>query len=171
MNVIVQLPRPTRNLLAILALGSALAMAAGAAAQPQSNPQSPKGTAVSTITFGEHSKLVVAPSERGAVRAFYRDVLDVPQTKESEKVDIFKLGPNFYLSVVYDDDAPTPEAQRKSIWLELQTADVNAMKAKILAGGGDKIDFWDKQHFYFQAPGGQVFRLIADGEDMSKWQR
>jgi hypothetical protein len=26
-------------------------------------------------------------------------------------------------------------------------------------------------HFYFQAPGGQVYRLISAGEDMSKWQR
>jgi hypothetical protein len=160
-----------RSLLAIFALSAPLAVAALASAQSQTIPQPSKGSSMPAVTFGENSKLIALPSERGSVRAFFRDVLQVPQTRESERADNFQLGPHFYMSVVYDEDAPSPEAQRKSIWLELRTADVDAMKAKILAGGGRKIDFWDKEHFYFQAPGGQVFRLIADGEDMSKWQR
>jgi catechol 2,3-dioxygenase-like lactoylglutathione lyase family enzyme len=126
---------------------------------------------MSTVTFGEHANLRVPPTEQDAVRKFFRDVLGVPQTRGTARSDIFKLGPHFYLGVIYDDNAPTKEAQLKSIWLELQAADPEAMKAKILAGGGREIEFWDKKHFYFQAPGGQVFRLISDAEDMSEWHR
>jgi hypothetical protein len=37
--------------------------------------------------------------------------------------------------------------------------------------GIEQVPFWDKEHFYFQAPGGQVFRLIGKTEDMSRRQR
>lgn len=120
---------------------------------------------MSTVTFGEHSKLTAPPSEQGAVRKFFRDVLGARQTRETERLDVFQLGPHFYLGVVYDNDAPAADAQLKSIWLELRTSDPVAMKTKILAGGGRAIEFWDKKHFYFQAPGGQVFRLISDTEN------
>jgi hypothetical protein len=44
------------------------------------------------------------------------------------------------------------------------------MKRKILAFGVKEIETWDKAHLYFQAPGGQVFRLVGDGEDLSKFE-
>ncbi len=161
-----------RALLAAVAVGAILTNAAGAAAQPiASNSEHSKGTTMSTVTFGEHSKILAQPSEQGAIRKFFRDVLGAPQTRETERADIFRLGPHFFLGVIYDRDAPTVEAMRKSIWLELAAADPVATKAKILAGGGKEIEFWDKRHFYFQAPGGQVFRLIADAENMSEYER
>ena len=45
------------------------------------------------------------------------------------------------------------------------------MKEKIVGFGIKKVEFWDKEHFYFEAPGGQVFRLVGTTEDMSKWER
>ena len=45
------------------------------------------------------------------------------------------------------------------------------LKAEILRFGIGEIAYRDRDHFYFQAPGGQVFRLIDAAEDMSKWQR
>lgn len=124
-----------------------------------------------TVTFGKHSKITAQPSERNAIRRFFRDVLGAPQPRDSENVDIFRLGPNFFLGVIYSAQAPTAEAMRNSIWLELATADPIDMKAKILAGGAKEIEYSDKNHFYFQAPGGQVFRLISDEEDMTRWER
>jgi hypothetical protein len=53
----------------------------------------------------------------------------------------------------------------------LETADPDALKRSILDFGIAEIEYWDKEHFYFQAPGGQVFRLAKIIEDMSKWQR
>jgi len=58
-----------------------------------------------------------------------------------------------------------------SIWLDLRTDDSEGLKQKILGFGIPGIDFWDKEHLYFHAPGRQVFRLVGVSEDMSKWQQ
>jgi catechol 2,3-dioxygenase-like lactoylglutathione lyase family enzyme len=124
-----------------------------------------------TVTFAKHSKLTAHPSKQGVIRRFYREVLGVPQARESDAADIFRLGPQFFLSVIYEEDAPTAAAMLRAIWLELATADPVAMKAGILTGGGKEVEYRDKKHFYFQSPCGQVFRLISDAEDMSAWER
>jgi hypothetical protein len=123
-----------------------------------------------SVSLGENSKLTVNPSERGKIRKFYRDTLGCPATKESERIDIFKIGNTFYLGVMYDNSALTHEDALKSIWLELRTEDPEGLKRKILDFGIKELEYWDKEHFYFQAPGGQVFRLTESVEDMSKWQ-
>ncbi len=123
------------------------------------------------ITLGENSKLSVRSSEREQVRRFYRDLLGCPQTKESDKIDIFQIGTTFFLGVVYDDAAPSSADRLNSIWLELNVDDPNVVKKEILAFGITEIEYWDNEHFYFQAPGGQVYRLAATSADMSKWQR
>ncbi len=124
-----------------------------------------------SVSLGENSKLTVAPQERERVNAFYRDVLGCTLTKTSKAADVFQLGGNFYLGVVYDDAAPSAADGLKSIWLELRTDRLDELKAKIRRFGIKEIEYWDKEHFYFQAPGGQVFRLAGAAEDMSKWQR
>jgi hypothetical protein len=43
------------------------------------------------------------------------------------------------------------------------------MKQKILAFGVKKLDAPDA-HLYFQAPGGQVFRLVGINEALSKYE-
>jgi hypothetical protein len=52
----------------------------------------------------------------------------------------------------------------------LRADDPESLREKNLKFGIQRIEFWDKEHFYFQAPGVQVFRLVGS-EDMSKWQR
>lgn len=60
---------------------------------------------MSTVTFGKHSKITAQPSEQGAIRKFFRDVLGVVQSRKTEGVDIFRLGPQFFLGVIYDEAA------------------------------------------------------------------
>ena len=122
-------------------------------------------------SLGENSKLTALPSERDRIRKFYKDVLGCPATRESERIDIFSIGTNFYLGIVYDNSALSPADSLKAIWLDLRTDHPEELKQKILDFGVKGIEFWDKEHFYFQAPGGQVFRLVGSSEDMSKWQR
>jgi hypothetical protein len=57
----------------------------------------------------------------------------------------------------------------KSIWLDLRTDSPEELKQSS-EFGIKGIEFWDKEHFYFQAPVGQVFRLVGISEDMSKCQ-
>jgi hypothetical protein len=109
------------------------------------------------VRLGENSKLTALPSERKQVRKFYRDVLGCEQTRKSEGVDVFEIGSNFNLGVIYDERALSLPERMKSIWLELETADPDAPKRSILDFGIAEIEYWDKEHFYFQAPGGQSF--------------
>lgn len=84
------------------------------------------------LSFGEHSKFTANPAEPDRVRRFYTQVLGCPATKESEKIDIFRIGTNFPLSVVYDDSALSAVDGLKSIWLELRTPEREALKTRIL---------------------------------------
>lgn len=81
------------------------------------------------------------------------------------------MGNSFYLGVVYDDSALSKEEALKSIWLEISADNPDELKKNILKFGIKEIEYWDKEHFYFQAPGGQVFRITESKEDMSKWQQ
>lgn len=123
------------------------------------------------LMLGEHSKMTVLRSERDQFRKFYRDVLECRITKTSPAADIFQVGPHFSIGAVYGDTALPADEMRQSIWLELKTDHLEDMKKKILAFGIVPLEYWDKEHFYFQAPGGQVFRLISTTEDMSKFER
>jgi hypothetical protein len=86
-------------------------------------------------------------------------------------MDLIRLGTDFYIGVVYDDSALSAADRLNSIWLELRTENPEELKQRVLAFGINEVEFWDKEHFYFQAPGGQVFRLVGVSEDMSKWQQ
>ncbi len=124
---------------------------------------------MSQVLLGENSKLSASKNERSRIREFYRDVLGC-EIVEKEVVDIIQLGPTFHIGVRYEEPTLTAEQMMKAMWLELRVERPDAMKKAILDFGIREIDFWDKEHFYFQAPGGQVFRLAGSAEDMSKWK-
>ena len=126
---------------------------------------------MTNLALGEHSKMVIRPSERDRVQRFYRDVLGCRVTAKSEAMDLIRVGTDFYIGAVYDDAALSDSDRINSIWLELRTEDPAGYKQKILGFGCKEVEFWDKEHFYFQAPGGQVVRLAGKTEDMSKWQQ
>ena len=44
-------------------------------------------------------------------------------------------------------------------WMEIKVADPADWKARLQAFGVKEVDYPDPTRFYFQAPGGQVFRL------------
>jgi catechol 2,3-dioxygenase-like lactoylglutathione lyase family enzyme len=113
------------------------------------------------ISLGENSKLTVLPSEREDIRNFYQDVLGCPLTRETERADFFRIGNNFNLGVVYEDSALSMSDRMKCIWLELNADHPEGLKRNILDCGIKEIEYFDKAHFYFQAPGGQVFRLVG----------
>ena len=126
---------------------------------------------MSNVSFGNHSAIRVPHGLQERTRQFYRDVLGCEITKKTDDVDYFRMGNNFFVAVLYEDGA-LPEADwLKSIWLEIKADDVLAAKKRILAFGVKEVDSQDKAHLYFQAPGGQVFRLVGTEEDLSKFER
>jgi len=126
------------------------------------------------VIFGNHAAVVVPRQDRDRIRRFYCDVLGFRTTRETDDKDDFQLGEDdyFHLSILYGDFADESEFLRggKSIYLELKSDDVEAMRQKITGAGVIVLDLPDP-HLYFQAPGGQVFRLVGINEDLTKYER
>jgi hypothetical protein len=57
----------------------------------------------------------------------------------------------------------------KATYLELRTGNVEEMQQQIIDFGVKVIEIEDP-HLYFQAPGGQAFRLVGTDEDMSRYE-
>ncbi len=161
---------PRRAYVLITALsGSFLLAQAPASAGKTRDVQ--QGRRMTTIKLGEDSKMTALPAERERLQKFYAEVLGCKVTTKSDTFDLIQLGPDFFIGITYDPSALKNSDAQKALWLELRTDDPAGLKQKILAFGLKQLEFWDKEHFYFQAPGGQVFRLVGMTEDMSKWQR
>ncbi len=126
---------------------------------------------MSKVIFGNHSSVIVPLKERDNIRKFYCDVLGGKITKEDPERDFICLGENFYIGFLYGDVSDESKFLRtaRSVWLEIKSDDVEEMKKRIIDFGVMKLDIPDP-HLYFQAPGGQVLRLVGIGEDMSFYE-
>jgi hypothetical protein len=123
------------------------------------------------VSIGNHSKIVARHADQEVIRAFYQGVLGCALTKESKDVDYIKFHEDFFLAVLYQDAVPSPEALRQSIWLELRSEDPALLRKQIVDFGVTQIEIPGADHLYFQAPGGQVFRLVQRGEDLSRFEK
>lgn len=72
--------------------------------------------------------------------------------------------------MIYDNGTLSEDEQTKSIWLELKADDPAALTKRIRDFGVREIESWEKDRLYFQAPGGQVFRVAGKHEDLSRFE-
>jgi|SRR5579871_6244812 catechol 2,3-dioxygenase-like lactoylglutathione lyase family enzyme len=127
-----------------------------------------EGMIMAKVILGNHSAVFAARSEQDRIRKFYCDVLGAKARVKNDEVDRFQLG-DAHFCFVYQNNALNESDFLKAIYLELKTDDLEEMKEKILAFGVRKLDVPDP-HLYFQAPGGQVFRLVGIEEDLSVYE-
>jgi catechol 2,3-dioxygenase-like lactoylglutathione lyase family enzyme len=123
------------------------------------------------IVFGNHSAVRVPRAERDRIRSFYRDVLGCKIVREGDQKDDIRLGSDFYIAVLYEHDgvALAESEFLRATYLELKAAEVDEMRQNIVSFGVKVLEVPDP-HLYFQAPGGQVFRLVGMNEDLSKYE-
>jgi catechol 2,3-dioxygenase-like lactoylglutathione lyase family enzyme len=123
------------------------------------------------VIFGNHSAIRVPRADRDRIRNFYRDVLGGEITREGDQKDDMRLGDGFYIAFLYEDEGVALDESgfMKAIYLELKTDNVEEMRQKIVAFGVKVLEVPDP-HLYFQAPGGQVLRLVGIDEDLSKYE-
>ena len=126
---------------------------------------------MATVSFGNHAAVRVSRAERDRIRRFYRDVLGGEITREGDQKDDIRLADDFYIAFMYEnDDVALDESEfLKAIYLELKTDNVDEMRQKIVAFGVHVLEVPDP-HLYFQAPGGQVLRLVGSSEDLSRYE-
>ena len=123
------------------------------------------------VIFGNHSAVVLPRAEQAGIRQFYRGVLGCEIMRETDDKDDFRMGDNFYIAVLYENEGVALDESNfsKATYLELKTDNVEEMRQKIVAFGVKVLEIQDP-HLYFQAPGGQVFRLVGINEDLSKYE-
>src|ERR1700758_2308726 len=123
------------------------------------------------VICGNHSSVLVPRQDRESIRNFYCDVLGGKIMKEENERDFLRMGENFYIGFLYGDVHDESEFLRtaRSVWLEIKSDNVEEMTRKILDFGVRKLDIPDP-HLYFQAPGGQVLRLVGINEDLSFYE-
>lgn len=123
------------------------------------------------VILGNHSAVRVARTEKDRIRRFYRDVLGCTIVREGDQKDDFLMGGDLYLAFLYEseDVAPKEDGFLNAIYLELKADNVEEMRQNIVAFGVKVLEVPDP-HLYFQAPGGQVFRLVGINEDLSKYE-
>ena len=120
------------------------------------------------VIFGNHTAVFAARLEQDRIRQFYCDVLGCKVRVNTDEVDRFQLD-DVHFCFVYQSTALAESDFLKAVYLELKTDNTEEMKQKILAFGVKKLDVPDP-HLYFQAPGGQVFKLVGINEDLSLYE-
>jgi hypothetical protein len=123
------------------------------------------------VIFGNHSSVIVPRQDRESIRKFYCDVLGGTITKAEDERDFLRVGDDFFIVFLYGDVPDESEFLRsaRSVWLEIKSDSVEELTQKILDFGLRKLDIPDP-HLYFQAPGGQVMRLVGIDEDLSFYE-
>jgi catechol 2,3-dioxygenase-like lactoylglutathione lyase family enzyme len=126
---------------------------------------------MSKVVIGNHSAVVFRRAEQGRIREFYRDVLGCEIIRQTDLKDDFRMGGDFYIGVLYEDDGVALDESgfSRATYLELKADNVEEMRQKIVDFGVRVLDMQDP-HLYFQAPGGQVWRLVGTSEDLSKYE-
>ena len=117
------------------------------------------------IAIGNHIKTNVRRGLADQVRQFYREILGCKSLPSpAPNLDLYEFANSFVLGVFFCDDADvlTDEQCLNAAWLEIKTASPQEIKGRLLRIGVKKVDYPDKSRFYFQAPGGQVFRLAPE---------
>jgi len=118
-----------------------------------------------SVSFGRHATVTCLPSKRDRVQKFYRNVLHSQLLAVANR-DHIQVGNDYYIVYIYEDSAPSEVEFAKSVWLELGTDNPDALKKAVIDFGIKEFKTPD-EHFSFQAPGGLVFRIWRDGEDIS----
>jgi hypothetical protein len=116
-------------------------------------------------SIGNHMKFNVHKHLRERVRSFYVDVLQCTTIPSpAPDLDLFLRADGFVLGVFLCDQAEvlSEEDHLKAAWLEIKAKDVQAAKQRLVEFGVKEVDYPDTTRFYFQAPGGQVFRLAPE---------
>ena len=118
-------------------------------------------------TVGRNMKIEVAEPDREAVRRFFCDVMGCDREEPMPALDLFLFADGFRLGVYYlpagHGDVLTAAQYMHAPWIELCVDDVDGVTATLATHGVTPFDYVDRQHRYFQAPGGLVFRLAPRG--------
>ena len=125
------------------------------------------------IELNQRVHLYARPSVRTELAHVLTDVLGlrrapvVAAPTEEATLLAFLLDGGGSLSVEFREDALSDDYAERGAWLELVSDEPLELQERVLRAGMRRIHHPQTGHFYFQAPGGQVFR-ICHGETATR---
>ena len=114
-------------------------------------------------SIGNNQKWTLSSDTRDGLRAFFEAGLGAKRVKELPDLDAFALDGGQMIGVQYLAPARALDAEQLFLapWLEFLVEDVKAAITRMESLGLERVDYFDKEHTYFKAPGGIVFRLAS----------
>ena len=115
------------------------------------------------VIMGNHIKIHVHTSLRQHVKDFYTILGCESIQTPFPNIERFEFQGGFVLGIefVEKEGILSEEDQLKGTWLELIAKEPEQLKKRLIEFGVKEVDYQDKSRFYFQAPGGQVFRIAS----------
>ena len=122
------------------------------------------------IALSNRVHMFARPDVRDKLTTFFIDILgfkvlessDAPGLPTEVIAVVFSNGAS--LSVEFTENALDEQQARRGAWFELRTDDASALKQKVLDAGLPRVEYTGNDFFYFQAPGGQVMRIVSNDE-------
>lgn len=113
-------------------------------------------------TLGSNIRCVAALEHREAIASFYTEVFGAKAIHPTPDLDVYAMEAGTHVGVYFVENgkALSPE-QHEAVgtWIELAVTDVDGVSGQLKDRGFSPLQYHDQEHVYFQAPGGQVFRL------------
>ena len=121
----------------------------------------------SDLAFSNRAHISVSPTVKDKLILCFRDILgcgapislQAPGTQEP--ILAFRFPGGGSLSIEFTEAALDEQQARRGAWLEIWCDDPEVLKRKILDAGLPQVTYPATNTFYFAAPGGQVFGVVA----------
>jgi hypothetical protein len=119
------------------------------------------------LAMSNRAHIRVRPASKDALTHCFTDVLGcgapavLPAPGLAEPMIAFRFPDGGSVSFEFSDDALDERQARQGTWLELQSDNVDALRAKVITAGLPQLRHPATNTFYFAVPGGQVFGLVA----------
>jgi len=111
-----------------------------------------------------HLKLNQDEAKMAEIREFYKGVLGLklvsPEGAIKRDYLEFDNGQRLNLIYVSKERVPDQRAFMNGMWIRLETTDFNTLVEKVMASGVPIVKEVTGKELYFQAPGGQVWRMV-----------
>ena len=122
------------------------------------------------IALSNRVHIFAHPTVKEKLTEFFTDILgcgpavslDAPGLATLVLAFQFQNGAS--LSVEFTEDALDEQQALRGAWFELITDDPSGLKQKVLDAGLSRVQYLGNEFFYFQAPGGQVMRIVSPDE-------
>jgi hypothetical protein len=121
-----------------------------------------RGEGTMKTKMGRNQKWMIAPAHRNAIRALFVEVLGAKPTSPRPDLELYALSDGTNVGVFFGEGSLTSEQARLGTWLEFIVDDLEGAIAATKRLGVEVVEYADKAHTYFQAPGGPVYRYAKE---------